>query len=86
MGVVPDVLAFTGVDLVFTNDRRFGGIFLAAGVKTAGLAFTFLETGTGETGTGWFGNLPPFLRANSSGWILGSTPPEAIVTPLSSYK
>ena len=67
LGVVPDVLAFTGVDLVLTKDSRFGGIFLAAGVKTGGLAFTFLETGIGDVGTGWFGNLPPFLRDNSSG-------------------
>ena len=49
---VPEVLAFTGVDLVFTKDSRFGGVFFAAGVKTGGLAFTFLGTGTGDGGAG----------------------------------
>ena len=83
MGVVSDVLAFAGVDFVFANASRFGGVFFAAGLSTGGR--TFLGVGCGDAGA-WLGNLPPFFRANSSGWILGITPPDAIVTPLSNYK
>lgn len=30
-------------------------------------------------------SLPPFLFFKSSGWMLGSTPPDAIVTPFSNW-
>ena len=80
LGVVaPDVLAFAGAALAFAIFNRFGGVFFAAGVSTGGL--TFLGTDCGDAG--WLGNLPPFFRDNNSGWILGNTPPDAIVTPFS---
>ncbi len=77
----PEVLGFRGA-FVFGIASLLGGAFLAAGVSTA-LAF-FFAAGGGVMGMAAVGNLPPFFRVRSSGWILGKTPPDAIVTPCSS--
>lgn len=71
------------------------GAFLAGGAFFVGVAIFFPEvTAFGaEVVLGFFGfnssgdtSLPPFLFFNSSGWMLGRTPPEAIVTPFSSWQ
>ena len=71
------------------------GVF--SGVFLAGLAGIFLpEVPAFCLGAvltlGFFGfnssgatSLPPFLFFRSSGWILGRTPPDAIVTPFSNW-
>ena len=68
------------------------GAFLAGGAFFVGVAIFLPEvTAFGaEEVLGFFGfnssgdtSFPPFLFFNSSGWMLGRTPPEAIVTPFS---
>ena len=70
------------------------GAFLAGDAFFAGVEIFLPEvTGFGaEAVLGFFGfissgetSLPPFLFFNSSGWMLGRTPPEAIVTPFSNW-
>ncbi len=80
LGAVVEVLGFK--DAAF-DKAFFGGIFFAAGVKTGDFFFGAV-TGKGEDGD--VGNFPPFFLDKSSGWILGRTPPEAIVTPRKSWK
>lgn len=59
--------------LVFLDE-----VFMRVVVVTVGVTLVVLLVGKTI--------LPPFLRTRSSGWILGITPPEAIVTCFSSCK
>ncbi len=66
-----------------------GGIFLAAGLMMVlgGSLSNFLagEAGGADIG-GTLGKRPPFFLPSNSGCILGKTPPDAMVTCLSSWK
>ena len=57
----------------------FGGIFLVAGDGTGRcFGFTFIAESS-VLGVA-FGKFPAFFLDKSSGWIFGSTPPDAMVT------
>ncbi len=88
--MVPEELALVRAGFTFANCSFLGGAFLAAGVSTAALALPFLDGGTGggegtAVGTGVKEEARPrsFFLVNSSGWMFGKTPPDAIVTPFS---
>lgn len=57
----------------------FKGIFFATGLL---VLFIFVSDG-GEMAASSL-SLDPFFLANSSGWMLGKTPPAATVTPFNS--
>ena len=70
------------------------GAFLAGGAFFVGVEIFLPDvTALGADAVfGFFGfissgdtSFPPFLFFNSSGWMLGRTPPEAIVTPFSNW-